>query len=179
MIEAAENLNNYYHLVAKVDALCTEIMTNCAESISCRKGCDACCRQFSIFWVEAINLATFVANLPQKQSAFLRSRADDLAEQDVCPLLVDGVCALYAARPIICRTHGLPILTSRDAVSVIDFCPQNFTEQETIPGNLIINLDQLNTTLAAINALFVSQYFTGNPPPTERLTIDDALFLKI
>jgi len=179
MKKAAENLNNYYQLVAKVDALCTEIMTNCAESISCRKGCDACCRQFSIFWVEAINLATVVANLPQKQAAFLRSKAADLADLDVCPLLEDGTCALYAARPIICRTHGLPILTSTETAPVIDFCPQNFTEQETIPGNLIIDLDQLNKTLAAINALFVSQYFKGNPPPTERLTIADALFLKI
>jgi uncharacterized protein len=155
MKEVTEHLNNYYQLVAKVDALCVEIVTHCAESISCRKGCDACCRQFSIFWVEAINLATVVANMPQKQSAFLRSRAADLVEEDVCPLLVDGVCTLYVARPIICRTHGLPILTSTDTAPVIDFCPQNFTEIETIPGNLIIDLDQLNKTLAAINALFV------------------------
>jgi len=179
MKEVTEYLKNYYQLVAKVDALCAEIMTHCADSVSCRKGCDACCRQFSIFWVEAISLANVVANLPQKQSAFLQSKAAELADQDVCPLLDDGVCALYAARPIICRTHGLPILTSTDTAPVIDFCPQNFTELETIPGNMIIDLDQLNTTLVAINALFVSQYFAGNPPPTERLTIADALFLKI
>jgi len=172
-------LHNYYNLVAKVDSLCTEIMKQCADSVSCRKGCDACCRHFSIFWVEAISLANFVTNLPQKQAAFLRSKAQFLTEKDVCPLLVDGVCAVYSIRPIICRTHGLPIFTRGETTQIIDFCPQNFTQVETIPGHLIIDLDQLNTTLVAINALFVSRYFNGNPPPTERLTIADALFLKI
>lgn len=172
-------LQNYYRLVAKIDSLCTEILMQCADSVSCRKGCDACCRHFSIFWVEAVSLATFVANLPQKQSAFLRSRAQYQAEQDVCPLLEDGVCALYATRPIICRTHGLPILARGETTQIIDFCPRNFTQLETIPGHQIIDLDQLNTTLVAINALFVSRYFNGNPPPIERLTIADALFLKI
>jgi hypothetical protein len=92
---------------------------------------------------------------------------------------VDGVCVLYLARPIICRTHGLPVLARSENAQFVDFCPRNFTLAETIPGHLIIDLDQLNTTLVAINALFVSSYFTENPPPTERLTIADALCLKI
>jgi len=174
-----EQLHNYYSLVAKIDSLCTEITKHCADSISCRKGCDACCRHFSIFWVEAVSLANYVVNLPQKQAASLRRRAQYLTDQDVCPLLEDGECTLYATRPIICRTHGLPILTRAETTQNIDFCPRNFTRKKTIPGHLVIDLDQLNTTLVAINALFVSRYFNGNPPPTERLTIADALFLKI
>jgi hypothetical protein len=174
-----EQLRNYHNLVAKIDSLCSEIMVQCTDSISCRKGCDACCRQFSIFWVEAVSLATCLGNLPRKQAALLRSKAHAVAEQDVCPLLEDGECALYSCRPIICRTHGLPILTCGETTRSIDFCPRNFTEAETIPGHLVIDLDTLNNTLAAINALFVSRYFNGNPPPTERLTIADALFLKI
>jgi uncharacterized protein len=172
-------LQNYHNLVAKIDSLCTGVMTQCAESITCRKGCDACCRHFSIFWVESVNLAVHVTTLPQKQSALLRNNAQYLADQDVCPLLVDGACALYAARPIICRTHGLPILTHSEVEQNVDFCPKNFTLAETIPGHLIIDLDTLNKTLVAINALFVSRYFNGSPPPTERLAILDALFLKI
>jgi uncharacterized protein len=172
-------LQNYYNLVAKVDSLCTDIMKQCADSLSCRKGCDACCRHFSIFWVEAVSLAKYVANLPRKQAAFLRAKAQNLSGQDVCPLLENGVCTIYETRPIICRTHGLPILTRGNTKHIIDFCPRNFTQVETIPGHLVIDLDQLTTTLVAINALFVSCYFNGDPPPTERLTIADALFLKI
>lgn len=179
MRDINDQLHNYYNLVAKIDSLCVDIMKQCLNSISCRKGCDSCCRHFSIFWVEAVSLANCVASLPQKQAAFLRSRAQYLAEQDVCPLLEDGVCALYATRPIICRTHGLPILTRDEIAQNIDFCPRNFTGVKTIPGHLVIDLDRLNTTLVAINALFVSRYFNGDPPPTERLTIADSLFLKI
>ncbi|MHC1698125.1 MAG: YkgJ family cysteine cluster protein [Geobacteraceae bacterium] len=172
-------LQNYHNLVARIDSLCAGVLSQCADSISCRKGCDACCRHFSIFWVEAVNMAGFVANLSQKQAAHLRSRAQNHADQDICPLLVEGACALYPARPIICRTHGLPILTRIETGRSVDFCPRNFTRAETIPGHLIIDLDTLNKTLVAINALFVSRYFNGNPPPTERLSIADALFLKI
>jgi len=172
-------LQNYHNLVGKIDSLCSGVMNQCADSISCRKGCDSCCRHFSIFWVEAVNLASFVATLPRKQAVYLRSKAGTLADQDVCPLLLDGACAVYAARPIICRTHGLPILTRSETTQIVDFCPRNFTQVDTIPGHLVIDLDTLNNTLVAINALFVSRYFNGSPPPTERIAIVDALFLKI
>lgn len=172
-------LQNYHNLVGKIDSLCNGVMTQCADSISCRKGCDSCCRHFSVFWVEAVNLARYVAALPQKQAALLRKKAGELAGQDACPLLFDGACSLYAARPIICRTHGLPILTRSETTQSVDFCPKNFTQVDTIPGHLVIDLDTLNNTLVAINALFVSRYFDGSPPPTERLAIVDALFLKI
>jgi Fe-S-cluster containining protein len=172
-------LKNYHNLVAKVDELCARITNDCADYIRCRKGCDSCCRHFSIFWVEAVNLAHVLEDMPQNRSSFLRNRAQSSADQDICPLLDDGECALYSVRPIICRTHGMPIIARDGATQLVDFCPQNFTQVETIPGHLIIDIDQLNNTLAAINALFVSHYFDGNHPPTERLTIADALFLQV
>ncbi|MGA7826295.1 MAG: YkgJ family cysteine cluster protein [Geobacteraceae bacterium] len=179
MTDSNNQLQNYHTLVTKVDSLCAGIVEQCRDSISCQKGCDECCRHFSIFWVEAVNLAIVVANLPQKQADFLRSRARKVSDQDGCPLLVDGACALYSARPIICRTHGLPILIRSRTTQTVDFCPRNFTQAETIPGKAIIDLDVLNNSLAAINALFVSRYFNGNPPSAERLAIADALLLKI
>jgi Fe-S-cluster containining protein len=179
MKEISELLENYNNLVARVDELCTRITNDCADDIRCRKGCDSCCRHFSIFWVEAVNLANVLKDMPSKRSSFLRSKAQASLDYDVCPLLDEGVCALYSVRPIICRTHGLPIITRDGATQTIDFCPENFNQIESLPGHLIIDIDQLNNTLAAINALFVSQYFDGNPPPTERLTIADALFLQV
>ncbi|MDD2320574.1 MAG: YkgJ family cysteine cluster protein [Geobacteraceae bacterium] len=179
MKNVSDLLMNYNNLVARIDDLCAGIQSACGDNIQCRKGCDSCCRHFSIFWVEAVSMAHVLAEMPSERFRSLRQKAQSFAEHDVCPLLEDGVCALYSARPIICRTHGLPILTRNGTAQLIDFCPQNFVQAETISGKWVIDLDQLNNTLAAINALFVTQYFNGTPPPTERLTIADALFLQV
>jgi uncharacterized protein len=173
-----EMLANYNKLIEKVDRLCEEISRDFAGEINCVKGCDGCCLHFSVFWVEAVNLARAVENLPREEAAFVRSKALSIAGLETCPLLHEGECLLYPHRPIICRTHGLPILTSQSGSAMIDFCPRNFQHAASIPGNAVIHLDRLNETLAAVNTLFVHQYFHGTPPPTERVTIADALFLK-
>jgi len=178
MQNITEMLTNYTKLVEKVDQLCEEIGREFAGHITCKKGCDGCCLHFSIFWVEAVNLARAVDNLPREEAVLLRSKARSIADLEACPLLREGGCLLYPHRPIICRTHGLPILTSQSGSAVIDFCPRNFQHAESIPGNVVIHLDRLNETLAAVNTLFVQQYFQGTPPPTERVTIADSLLLK-
>jgi hypothetical protein len=172
-------LNNYRELVRRVDSLCGEILRKCADSIACRKGCDECCRHFSVFWVEAVNLSLAARNLTKEQTERLHNRLELLAGNDVCPLLDKGACILYSHRPIICRTHGLPILIRQGPDGQVDFCPRNFRNVETLPGNAIVDLDRLNEALATINMLFVSKYFDGASPPKTRLKISEALQLKI
>jgi hypothetical protein len=60
----------------------------------------------------------------------------------------------------------------------VDYCPRNFQNIETLPGNMILDLDRLNETLAAINLHFVSCYFDGREPLAARLTISEALMLE-
>ena len=81
---------------------------------------------------------------------------------------------LYTARPIICRTHGLPIIYSEGSQRKVDCCPLNLSEDEQpVTGTAVIDLDRLNTLLVAVNALYLSHAdVTGLP---ERLTIADAL----
>ncbi|TLM97571.1 YkgJ family cysteine cluster protein [bacterium] len=175
----SELLANYRHLVWKVDGLCGEIVSGFPGEVVCGKGCDSCCRHISVFWVEAVSMAKAVADLPDQQADFIRGRAHSAAADGVCPLLHQGACLLYEHRPIICRTHGLPILTGETAPRTIDFCPRNFQRLDTIPGSAVIDLDRLNEALAAVNALFMRRYFQGKHSPSERLTIADALLLKV
>lgn len=179
MANVSELLENYRLLVRKVDELCGKIIENFSGEIVCRKGCDSCCRHISVFWVEAVSMAAALKGLSEQQADFIRSRAQSAATENACPLLHQGACLLYEHRSIICRTHGLPILTGETSPRTIDFCPRNFEHLETIPGSAVIDLDRLNETLAAINALFVSRYFRGKPPQTERLTIAEALLLNM
>ena len=172
-------LENYQALVGKIYALCREIILASGDAIACRKGCDGCCRYFSVFLVEAYAIAEAVANLEPDRAALVRDRARSALDGDSCPLLDAGSCMLYNQRPIICRTHGLPILMKTGEVTTIDFCPMNYRHADSIEGRHIIDLDRLNDTLAAINSLFMKNKFSGILPPTQRLTIAEAVLLQV
>ena len=179
MESVQKSLENYRLLVARVDVLCNGIIAAFHPHITCNKGCDSCCRHLSLFPVEGVALAAAVAELPADAAAYLRQRAGEAAADGPCPLLMGGQCLLYAARPLICRTHGLPILTMEAETRRVDFCPSNFTGLASLPGEAVIHLDRLNASLAAVNAHFTAHGYRSLPPGTERLTIAEALLLKL
>ena len=93
-------------------------------------------------------------------------------------MLQDDLCLLYPVRPVICRTHGLPVLVRTEEGAGVDVCPLNFTEGQTPDSRYILDLDQLNTTLASINELFVKQAFDEGAIP-ERFLLAEALLLDL
>ncbi len=167
-------LKNYFDLIERVDELCRRITREYGEHIVCKKGCDGCCRHFSLFPVEAAALSEALREQPRTRVEHIRERARSAAPKEVCPLLQDGDCLLYEARPIICRTHGLPILTVQDGRRQVDVCPLNFKKVDSLPGSAMIDIDRLNTTLAAINGLFVTEY-GGRSPLPGRIRMVEAL----
>ncbi|HBA90014.1 MAG TPA: YkgJ family cysteine cluster protein [Geobacter sp.] len=168
-----QGLENYLALLSRIEELCNRTALGFASHISCHAGCDACCRHLSVFAVEAAALREALRALPDEEAALIRDKAAHAAFEGACPLLHDGLCLLYQARPVICRTHGLPLLLQSDGESRIDFCPENFRELESIPGSAVIDLERLNTMLAAINALYLRSF-----PGPERLTVAEALSLS-
>jgi Fe-S-cluster containining protein len=164
------DLQNYLNLLGRVDELCGLTAARFGSQISCGPGCDSCCRHLSIFAVEAQALREALLAVSRQEASLIKQKAELAGPDGPCPLLHDGLCLLYQARPIICRTHGLPLLISRDGESSVDFCPQNFRELASIPGSDVIDLDRLNAILAAINSVFL-QHFPG----PERLSIAQAL----
>ena len=170
-------LDNYRILISRVDELCRGIEERFKPSIACASGCDGCCRHLSLFPVEAVALATALQDLPLPDRLRIQERARNARPSDPCPLLEEHRCTLYQARPLICRTHGLPLLMNRDGKQHVDYCPLNFQGISSLPGTAVINLDKLNETLVAINLRFVA---TENPASTwpERLTIAQALLLE-
>ena len=167
-------LNNYLTFVAKVDELCRKITDSQAGHITCRAGCSGCCRHLSLFPVEAYALSAAASLVPTEILRPARALASS-GETSRCPLLHDNRCLLYDTRPIICRTHGLPLLVERSGAKEIDFCPDNFQGASAIPGDAIINLETLNQALAAINALFLKDAAIDLPPGRDRFSIAEAL----
>ena len=167
-------LENYQTLLQRVDLLCDRTASRLGDQLSCRPGCDACCRHLSVCAVEAAALREALEALSEADAEVILQRAEQAGPEDGCPLLQDGLCLLYRARPIICRTHGLPLLVNRDGEMGVDFCPENFRDASGIAGSEVIDLDRLNETLTAINALFLRSF-----PGPERLTVGQALALPI
>lgn len=157
------SLDNYRKLVSRVDELCDTIGRRLAGQITCRKGCDVCCRHLSLFPVEAAVLAEAVGSLSPSRRKALRDRAATVSPDGPCPLLDEHVCLVYEARPIICRTHGLPVLTRLDGEVRVDFCQENCRELASLNGDCVIDLDRLNAALTAINALFLQENRVVDP----------------
>ena len=166
-------LDNYARMLSRIDELCRGIEDALAGQISCTEGCSSCCTSITIFPVEAAALKTAIATLPAEEAIAIRRHVVEHEGGERCPLLHRHRCLLYHARPIICRTHGLPVLYTQESGQVIDCCPHNQVVRETLAGSSIIDLDRLNTLLVAVNALFRSQ--TGAIDLPDRLTIAEAL----
>jgi uncharacterized protein len=177
----------YQRLKARVDAFGQTIRQCYPTQITCHAGCDGCCyQQFTVFPVEAHHLAQAVMALAPEARQHLLARlqqADPWRIIDTstpCVLLEQGRCSLYEHRPLICRIHGFPIMSTlieRPDGGQRDCCPLNFTDvplQDVVP-QAIYNLDLVNQTLAAINHLFVQEH----QRPDQRLTIRQAVLAAL
>ncbi|MBK5276241.1 MAG: YkgJ family cysteine cluster protein [Desulfuromonadales bacterium] len=169
-------LDNYHQMLVRVDALCRGIQDALSGRITCSEGCSSCCTAITLFPVEAAALNAALEALPEDQQEAIRRHVAEQAEGERCPLLEHHRCLLYAARPIICRTHGLPIIYNEGNERKTDCCPLNTIEGESVSGSVIIDLDRLNTLLVAVNALYLSHVDREDLP--ERLTIAEALKVK-
>lgn len=96
--------------------------------IKCKKGCAYCCREgeYPLSELEYVNTMLYYNGLPDD----LKTRVDDniinllkKAREKMyeCPFLVDGICSVYPARAIICRTFGL-ISYDNKHVKRLPFC---------------------------------------------------------
>lgn len=166
-------LENYKQLVARVDALCDAISLSLGGQITCSAGCSSCCTAITVFPVEAAAMRETLDSFPALQAEEIRRHVLEHADGERCPLLLHHHCLLYDARPIICRTHGLPIIYTNNGQRNSDCCPLNMNETESLSGSQVVDLDKLNTLLAAVNSIHLSRSDGAESP--ERLTIAEVI----
>jgi len=106
----------------EVDAKARHLHVLHAARTMCRKGCSSCCVDgLTVFEVEA-------APIRRNHAALLATGIPHA--EGLCAFLDDaGACRIYADRPYVCRTQGLPLrwLDERDGevVELRDICPLN------------------------------------------------------
>lgn len=174
MEELKKLFNTYYTFLDRIDTHIKDVETKFQDDIVCKKGCDECCKFLTLFPVEAFNLAETFSALPHNLKQKIKNQIQ--AAPEACPLLVDSQCMLYPHRPIICRTHGIPIYMEKQGQPFIDFCPKNFKGITDFPKQTLLSIENLNTTLTAINKQFIENIETDMPMP-DRIPISQALFL--
>jgi Fe-S-cluster containining protein len=165
---------NYRQLIQRIDTHISGLHNRHPDAIACKKGCDACCRRLTLFPIEAFCLAAAYEHLEDTVKQQIAQQIN--TRPQTCPLLIDHNCALYASRPVICRTHGYPVTMEKEGGIEVDFCPENFSGATGFDQEDLLSLDTLNTMLFAINRQFTAAIDT-DPPLPERIDIADALFL--
>ena len=114
-----ETLEEFYRSVDSAAAALAEVH---AERLKCAKGCSSCCVDgITVFEVEA-------ENIRKRHPSLLGSGAPH--PPGACAFLDDeGACRIYADRPYVCRTQGLPFRwfgeLEDEIVEFRDICPLN------------------------------------------------------
>ena len=152
------SLARYRELVAKVDGFFARVAGRHGPAMQCRAGCAECCLPgLSVTGVEADAIREGLGAMPEVERARIRARALQKQQEDgaACSALDDeGRCSIYAVRPLVCRSHGLPIrLPGPRGLPVIDACPKNFTERGpgALEADCVLDQTTLSTLLLAVD----------------------------
>jgi Fe-S-cluster containining protein len=107
----------------QIDVRAGEIALHHSQRLHCEQGCQACCvDDLTVFPVEA-------ERIRNSHEALLRDGAPH--PPGACAFLDDdGGCRIYADRPYVCRTQGLPLRwfeedDSGEICERRDICPLN------------------------------------------------------
>lgn len=149
----------YRELTAKVDTFFTRVESRYENAMQCKASCTACCHvRLSVTGLEASVLREGLAGLPEAERTRLAQRAGH-ARPGVCPALeADGRCAVYAWRPLVCRSHGVPIRQREpDGTASVSACEKNFDGGAGLPqvsAECVLDQGTLSTMLGALDAAY-------------------------
>ena len=144
-------IHDYCQLLAAIDAETARVAELHAANLACGPGCASCCQAFSVLPIEAARVREAIAALPSTSRERFRKNLTEDANH--CPLLIDNLCSIYADRPVICRTQGLPLAyvdEERQAIEV-SACPLNFSDDYPFAPEKLLFMDPFNSRLSELN----------------------------
>lgn len=156
-------LARYAALVAKVDAFVERVESRYRDEMPCAAGCDRCCHvRLTITPVEAAAIDAWASALaPDVRRALADAARRGAPDDDRCAALDDsGRCRIYAARPLVCRSHGVPI-RQRDHrhLPVIHSCELTFRTRSPaeVTSDCVLDQELVSTTLGLIDRAFAAE----------------------
>ena len=163
----SDPFRNLSALYEKVQVHSDRIMDTYSSKFQCRRGCSDCrSSDRSVSAVEYANVAQALSEVPEKTLSRLKSQP---RSKKRCSMLLDGACSVYKARPLICRSHGLPLVLERSkGRQIVDVCPLNFKDGSlgTLPPEDLLAQGTVDSILVAVNALHCQE--EGGEPRKRR-----------
>ena len=150
-------VEEYFKLRARVDGQVKKLEQIHGADITCRPGCSSCCINLTVFPVE------FFVIQQELQGTGVSSKDIFFDETASCGFSdKKDLCRIYPYRPIICRTHGLPILFLNDSevkpIWQISCCELNFrgNSRAEFREDQVLDIEEINVDLILINREFIS-----------------------
>ena len=164
-------IERYRELRRATDGVVATLEQLHCRHMACKAGCHQCCVNLTVFPVE------YYAILEELGSRGVKEMALD--ERAACAFLGAGLCTIYRFRPMICRTHGLPVAfvneEADEAERSVSFCPLNFTQAEdeelAFGPASTLDVDGLNRELYAANEQFIEEHPELHLAPGDRIPL--------
>jgi Fe-S-cluster containining protein len=151
------SFDNYTQLLEKVEQLFAETRARHPGEFRCGAGCFGCCKAgLSVANVEAARIRSWLHDRPEIQER-RKSPGGTLGDSEYCRFLnAAGQCVIYEVRPLICRSHGMPISWNQEGTEARDCCPLNFEgiELGQLMASDVLSLDKVNTLLSLVDRNF-------------------------
>lgn len=138
-------------LTAKVDAFFTRVEQRHGDDMQCTTGCSDCCHvRLTVTSAEAAAIRAHLAALPPARRAALATSAAASPDDRCAALDAGGRCQIYAARPVVCRSHGAPIRMRQGSLPVVQSCHRNFT-RVTPDADCVLDQETLSALTLAVD----------------------------
>lgn len=166
------SLERYRELRREMDTRTGALEMLHCQQLTCKPGCHQCCVNLTVFPVE---FHAILEDLRQLTPVPVL----ELDQEAKCAFLKQGLCSIYASRPMICRTHGLPVaflnIDGEAPEMSVSFCPLNFIDADEDvlsfgPDNSL-DIDDLNMKLYEVNLQFLQEHPELSYGPSDRIDL--------
>ena len=143
-------LRSLKSLCTRIDRFSASVRARYGDQMDCRTGCTDCCLAgLTLVMIEAVSIG--VAHGIDAERIHLQAGQPCLQTEGRCHLLNnDDLCTIYEERPLICRTHGLPLDYSDTDDTGVTYCEKNFVSRAP-HRSAVLDMTNLETALFAVN----------------------------
>jgi Fe-S-cluster containining protein len=123
------------------------------QRMQCKAGCSSCCQAFKVLPIEFDYISEKLAEV-----GIVNKRK---VEKGQCKFLIDNNCSIYEHRPIICRSHGFPLVRLNEEVEEyeVSYCHLNFKAfpLESFNAENVYFEDKFNSILNQANRQYIKE----------------------